>query len=334
MLSPLTPIPSEVQTLHRIVFDNGHCLLPRQNNPEDYLAMMDEDVQKLAGELCSVHDTGIPVNDGDCNPEESLTLCMENICGTFQMTTDNVFNGGEAMKNGIPRIGTLIEHRQFMGTHYLLHTVHGRLAYRLKKKIWNFKGARSLEDLVTFVRDLTQDTDSPIYPTVNMLSVTLRTNAALVIDPTRSLLHRVLKRLYSSVASIQTRVDDCNNLYFIDVLSWKAMLALFQTETQCVSNAVSTEEADMQHIREYLKAAAIENSPVPSASIGYTRSGVFFIRITFPNGLLCAVVGSNGVVDGVSGTHPAAVCAGGVEPFINIIVRFIVLVLVKIRAVG
>jgi hypothetical protein len=299
--------------------------------------MLDEDVQKLAGDVCSVHDTGIPVPDGDSNTEagaQGLTLCMENICGTIQMTADNIFNCGGVMKHGVPRIGAFVEHRQFVGTHYLFHTIHGRLAYRLKPKIWNFKGARSLEDLVGFVRDLSQDIESPMYPVVNMVSVTLRTNAALVIDPTRSLFHRVLERLYASVASIQTRVDDCQNLFFVDILSWKALLALFQTETQCVSNAVSAEEADMQHVREYLTAAAIAKSPLPSASIGYTRSGVFFIRITFSHGLVCAVVGSNGVVDGIPGTPPLVVCEGGVEPFINIIVRFIVLVLVKIRALG
>jgi hypothetical protein len=321
-----------------VVFEHGHCLLTQQKNPEDYLTMLDEEVQKIAGAVLHVHDTGIPGTGSTTGSSDvgALTLCMENLCGSFRVTTDHVAASGNVGQHGVQLVGTYVEHRQFIGTHYLFHTIHGRLAYRIQQKTWNFKGSRSLEDLVTFVRDLTNDTESPMYPAVSMLSVTLRTNTALVIDPVHSLMRRVIERLYAGVVAIQTRVDDTNNLFFMDIVSWKALLAVVQRDRQGGSDAdpSTVQDTDVQYVRGYLSSAASTTSSQPTASIGFTRKGVFFIRVTFPRGCVCAVSGSNGMIHGVRGTVPADVCEGGVEPFVNVVVRFIVLVLVKIRALG
>jgi hypothetical protein len=301
--------------------------------------MLDAEVQKVAGTVLSVHDTGVPVSGGDTTTGDidSLSLCMENLCGSFRVNADSVTGSGGVLQHGAPRIGTFVEHRQFIGTHFLFHTIHGRLAYRMQPQTWSFKGCRSLEDLVTFVRDLTQDSESPMYPTVNMLSVTLRTNTTLVIDPVHSLMHRVLERLYSGVVSMQVRVDDTNNLFFMDVVSWKALLALVQRDKQGGSGSGSNadeQDTDVRHVREYMASTANGDSSKPTASIGYTRKGVFFVRVTFPRGCICSVPGSCSVVDGIAGIAPDGVCDGGVEPFINVLVRFIFIVLVKIRALG
>jgi len=289
--------------------------------------MLDEEVQKISGAVLKVHDTGIPVSSETTGSHDtgSLTLCMENLCGSFRVNMDHSLIGG-VMQNGSPRLATYVPHRQFIGTHFLFHTIHGRLAYRIQQKTWNFKGARSLDDLVAFVRDLTQDMESPMFPTVNMLSVTLRTNTALVIDPVHSLMTRVLARLYSSVVTLQHRVDDTNNLFFMEVISWKALLAVVERDKQYGSGGLSTNDFDVQYVREHLTATSAQ----PTASIGYTRNGVFFIRITFPRGCVCSVTRSKGI----SATQPIDVGNGGIEPFVNIVVRFIVLVLVKIRALG
>lgn len=297
--------------------------------------MLDEEVQKLCGAIVSVHDTGITVNNAATGHLEagSLSLCVENLCGSFRVTIDHVSSTGNVMGHGSLRLGTLVEHRQFIGTHYLFHTIHGRLAYRIKQKTWNFKGARSLDDLVSFVRNLTQDTESPIYPVVNMLSVTLRTNTSLVIDPVNSLLHVVLQRLYGSVVKLQNRVDDTNNLFFMDVFNWNALLDVIKISPQSCSSL--PEDKDVHYVRRHLAAVSTAQNPPPAASIGYTRNGVVFIRITYPGrGCVCSVVGSAGIIDGVVSTMPSTVCEGGIEPFVNVIVRFIIHVLVRIRALG
>ena len=322
-----------------MVFENGHCLLAQQQTPAHYLEMLDAEVQKVAGAVLNVHDTGIPISGDSTTAGEmdALSLCMENLCGSFQVNSDSASASGGVLQHGAPRVGTFVEHRQFIGTHFLFHTIHGRLAYRMQPKTWNFKGCRSLEDLVEFVRNLTQDSESPMYPTVNMLSVTLRTNTTLVIDPVHSLMHRVLERLYSGVVSMQVRVDDTNNLFFMDVISWTALLALVQRDKQCGADSgpnSADQDRDVRHVREYLASTANSDISPPTASIGYTRKGVFFARVTFPRGCVCSVTGSCSVVHGVVGTAPDGLCEGGVEPFVNVLVRFVVLVLVKIRALG
>ena len=291
--------------------------------------MLDEEVQKISGKVLSVHDTGIPVTTNATTgaPEpQKLSLCMENLCGSFRVNSYDVSSGEGIMRHGTPRLGTFVLYRQFIGTHYLFHTIHGRLAFRMKQKTWNFKGARSLEDLVQFVRDLTQDFESPMYPSVTMMSATLRTHSTLIIDPVHSLLHLVLQRLYASVVVLQNRVDDTNNLYFMDVCNWKALLDI-------VSGS-SSPDADVEYVRKHLIASDIAKNPLPTASIGYTRKGICFIRITYPSGCVCSVSGSAGIIDGVVSPMPSTVCDGGIEPFLNILVRFVVHALIRIRALG
>ena len=188
-----------------------------------------------------------------------------------------------------------------------------------------------MEDIVGFVRDLTNDRESPIYPTVNMLSVTMRTKTSLVINPADSLMQRVLERLYSGVVRIQSRVDDTNNLFFMDVVGWDQLLRIVKKDR---ASTPDTEDPDVDAVRSYMSLHANNHAANPTVSIGYTRKGVFFIRITFPRGCVCNVVGSRGSVDGVETPVPKTVCVGGVEPFVNVVVRFIVLVLVKMRVVG
>ncbi|KAJ1468169.1 hypothetical protein T484DRAFT_1856271 [Baffinella frigidus] len=286
---------------------------------EDYSSMLDEDVQRVAGKVLSIHETGLKSSESSLLV---MSVKMENVCGSFKTHFENVATGGALLRPGAPRVGIYVRHRQFVGTHHLFHTIHGRLAYLTARKIWSFKGSRSLEDMVSFVRDLTEDTESAIFPIVSMLSVTLRTGSPLVIDPAHSLMQRVIERLYSSVVVIQPRVDDTNNLFFMDVVDWYSLVRVVEMK----EGKSDAENDDTRHVLAYLTA----NAKQPTASIGYTRKGVFFVRITFPRGCICCVSGSVG--DGKA-VRPA-VCEGGVEPFVNVVIRFVVFVLVKMRAVG
>jgi len=323
-------------SLQRVVFENGHCLLPMQHSNEDYFSMLDEDVQRVSGNVLTVHDTGIEipiVSTSLIGEQKGMTLCLENICGGFRGTFENVPSAGSVMLPEAPRVGRLIKHRQFVGTHKLFHTIHGRIMYRMDKQRWSFKGSRSLEDLISFVRNLTEDTESSIYPMVTMLSVTLRTEIQLVIDPAHSLLQRVIEKLFSNVVLMQTRMDDTNNLYFMDVINWSELLRLVQNERG------STEDADVRCVRNYIASNGSASTQTPTASIGFTRSGVFFVRITFPMGCVCEVKGSTGVTEdpaiaAVGVSDASKVFVGGIEPFVNVVTQFILIILVKLRVVG
>ena len=317
-----------------MVFENGHCLLPYQKSAQAYRSILDDDVQVVAGQLVSVHETGIPMHGHVADATQAnMTLNMENICGSFRGFFENVPSAGALLRPGAPRVGQFVKHRQFIGTHHLFHTLHGRLAYRVKQMTWTFKGCRSIQDLVQFVRNLTQDNESPMYPVINMLSVTLRTDTSIVIDPAHSLLQRVLERLYSHVVRMQARVDDTNNLFFMDVVNWKELLLVVEKHASSTGpqHQVYT---DVQHVRNYLNMQKNDQAAVPTASIGYTRKGIFFVRITFPRGCVCCVQGSTGFAEGVPMDAPPNVCDGGIEPFVRVVVHFILTVLVKMRIVG
>jgi hypothetical protein len=292
---------------------------------DDYLAFMDDEVRAVAGKIISVCNTETPITMDD-SPEPIMTLRMENICGSFPGSFENFPSSGSLLRPGAAKVGSFIQHRQFVGTHHLFHTIHARLTYRVNQKIFNFKGCRSLEDLVSFVRDLTEDDMSDIYPNINMLSVTLRTETCLVIDPAHSLMQRVLETLFSHVIRMQPRCDDTNNLFFFEIISWKNLI-------QVVTKENSTELRDdaVEHVQAYMASHPDDKRSHPTASIGYTRKGVFFIRITFPRGCVCEVKSSAGSAHNGS---PPTICLGGIEPFVQVVVRFIVLVLVKLRIVG
>ena len=328
----LVPYPIyPIHTMQRVVFEHGHCLLPRQDRVENYMFMLDDEVRAIAGKFICVYDTcTLDGSNGVAEPE--MTLRMENICGSFPGSFENVPSAGALLQPGAPRVGEYVKNRKFIGTHLLFHTIHARLAYRVKQKTWIFKGCRSLSDLVTFVRDLTEDTESDIYPVVSMLSVTLRTDTCLVIDPAHSLMQRVLEQLYSNVVKVHPRCDDTNNLFFIDVINWTQLIKTIQKDRPTDTNYQSDDAVD--NVQKYI-ASMNDESAHPNASIGYTRKGIFFIRITFPRGCVCSVEQSVGVVNGESAsTLMKNICSGGVEPFVQVVVRFIVVVLVKMRVVG
>ena len=330
-------------SLQRVVFENGHCLLPRQTSNDDYFFMLDEDVQRIAGNVLTVHDTGIEIPTTATSrfgEQKSMQLSLENICGTMRGTFENVIGAGSVMTTEAPNVGRLVKHRRFVGTHKLFHTIHGRIMYRMAKQRWSFKGTRSLDDLVSFIRDLTEDTESSIYPVVAMLSVTLHTEIQLVIDPAKSLLQRVISQLFSSVVKMQTRMDDTNNLYFMDVINWKELLRLVGNDRGSTTTSGETiDDADVRLVRNYIALNGSDKISLPTASIGFTRSGVFFLRITFPKGCVSEVTDSKGVthdpvVIRVALEDSRRVFSGGVEPFVNVLVRFILLILVKMRLVG
>jgi hypothetical protein len=286
--------------------------------------MLDYDVQRVSGKVLPVFDTGITIPIMSTSTFESqynMSLSMENICGTFPGLFENVSSAGGLLRPDAPAVGRIIKHRQFVGTHHLFHTIHGRVMFRTKKKIWTFKGTRSLEDLVDLVRNLTEDYETAIFPAVHMLSVTLRTEISLIINPAHSLLARVLSVLYANVLTTQARMDDTNNLYFMDLVSWKELLRIVENENIGCS--------DVGFVRAYLASLGDDPEAVPTASIGYTRNGIFFIRITFPRGCVCNVKASRG-----TGPVSDKVCAGGLEPFVNVVVQFIMGILVKMRVVG
>jgi hypothetical protein len=329
--------------LQRVVFENGHCLLPLQNNESDYFSMLDQDVQRISGNVLTVHDTGLEIplaSSSVLGEQQGMTLCLENMCGSIRGTFENVPSAGSVMTLQAPRVGRLIKHRRFVGTHKLFHTIHGRIMYRMDKQRWSFKGTRSLEDLITIVRNLSEDQESSIYPVVAMLSVTLRTDIQLVIDPAKSLLQRVLAELFSNVVLMQTRMDDTNNLYFMDVINWQELLRVVEKDRGSTSaSGETTDDVDVRLVRSYLALNGSGRYTAPTASIGFTRSGVFFLRITFPKGCVCAVDGSEGVtrdqvVTAAAWADADKVFVGGVEPFVNVLVRFILLILVKLRVVG
>ncbi|KAJ1468622.1 hypothetical protein T484DRAFT_1755000 [Baffinella frigidus] len=289
------------------------------------------------GKLVSVHNTSIATHGNVADATQAnMTLNMENICGSFRGFFENVPSAGALLRPGAPRVGKYVQHRQFIGTHHLFHTLHGRLAYRVNQKTWSFKSCRSIQDLVEFVRNLTQDNESPIYPVINMLSVTLRTDTSIVIDPAHSLLQRVLERLYSHVVRMQARVDDTNNLFFMDVVNWKELLLVVEKHASSTGATAPQHQVDtdVQHVRNYLAMHNNDPAAVPTASIGYTRKGIFFVRITFPRGCVCCVQGSTGFAEGVPMDAPPNVCDGGIEPFVRVVVHFILTVLVKMRIVG
>ena len=305
--------------------------------------MLDEDVQRIAGDVLTVHDTGMEIpmtSTSHIGEQTNMRLSLENMCGTVRGTFENVIGAGSVMTTEAPHVGRLVKHRRFVGTHKLFHTIHGRIMYRMAKQRWSFKGTRSLDDLISLIRDLTEDKESSIYPMVAMLSVTLHTEIQLVIDPAKSLLQRVILQLFSNVVKMQTRMDDTNNLYFMDVINWKELLRLVQNDRGSTTTSGETiDDADVRLVRNYMTINGLDRLSLPTASIGFTRSGVFFLRITFPKGCVCAVGGSQGVTEDEFVTNVAladarTVFVGGVEPFVNVLVRFILLILVKMRLVG
>jgi hypothetical protein len=319
--------------MQRVVFENGHCLLPWQPNMTDYASLLDDEVRKIAGKLINVHDTRIPINgleDVHNNGLGGVTVSLENLCGGLKVSRDIGMSATSLIRHGAPRVGIYVKHRQFIGTHRLFHSVHGRFAYRQKLQDWTFKGGRSLDDIVGFVRDLTDDTESSIYPVVRMLSVTLRTDTSLVINPAHSLMQRVLEKLYSNVVRVQPRVDDTNNLFFMDVIGWEQLLCIVVSD----DSGAPTDNTNVQAVRSYMVLHKHDTSAFPTVSIGYTRKGVFFVRITFPKGCVCRVVSSHGGEEGVAEVVPDNVCEGGIEPFVQCVVDFIGVILVKMRVLG
>ena len=305
--------------------------------------MLDKDVQRIAGNILTVYDTGIEIpitTTSQIGEQTIMKLSLENICGTMRGSFENVVGAGSVMTTEAPHVGRLVKHRRFVGTHKLFHTIHGRIMYRMVKQRWSFKGTRSLDDLVAFVRDLTEDTESSVYPIVAMLSVTLHTEILLVIDPAKSLLQRVISQLFSTVVKMQTRMDDTNNLYFMDVISWKELLRLVENDRgSTTTSGEPIDDSDVRLVRNYITHNGSDKISLPTASIGFTRSGVFFLRITFPKGCVCEVTGSKGVTQDavvikVALEDSSRVFSGGMEPFVNVLVRFILLILVKMRLVG
>ena len=280
-----------------------------------YIDMLDKDVRDVAGVILDVHDVCLNTLSED---DATISVRIENMCGSLQSYHDEVAFAGNLLRPDAIPVGTFNENSKFSGTHSLFHTLHGRLTYHHTDRTWNFKGCRSLEGMVGVIRDLAEDQESPLFPVVTILSATLRTGASLVIDPSRALFSQVLSRLYGNVVRSVARTDDVNNLYFIEVVSWTKMGVV-------VANG-SGIDTDVQRVNAYLSA----NKTQPKASVGYTRRGVFFIRVAFPDGCLCVVDGSHGLDHN---RVPAGAIEGGVVPFVQILVRFIIILMVKMRAV-
>lgn len=290
--------------------------MPRQPTHDMYIDMLDQDMQRLAGAIVDVFDVYVDTLSQD---DTKISVSIENMCGTMRSYHDEVDFAGGLLRRDAIRVGVFKENAVFTGTHTLFNTLHGRCTYHDKDKAWKFKGSRSLEGLVEIIRDLADDHQTPLYPSVRMLSATVRTGASLVIDPSRALLNNVINQLYSKVARVIPRTDDVNNLYFLEISSWKSLMRLLRKE--------EGDDKEIQSVNSFLE----KNKKQPKASVGYTRLGVFFIRIAFTEGCLCAVPGSQGI------DHtrvPDGVVECGVEPFINALVRFIRILLVKMRAVG
>ena len=301
----------------RVVFENGHCLLPKQATQQLYLDLLDDDVRKVAGAILGVHDVAV---DSLSVYSTDLSVRVENTCGEFRAFHEELPFAGVLLRPDAIRVGLYEKNVRFAGTHRLFNTVYGRFTYHDKGKVWKFQGCRSLEGMVELLRDLTQDRLSPIFPRVTTLSATIRTGASIVIDPSCSLFNRVVLKLYATVVSLTPRADDINNLYFMEVLSWSELLRVV---TECWEGESDT---DVRLVRAYLLANKIQ----PAVSIGYTRRGVFFIRISFKEGCICEVKGSNGIDPART---PKGVCEGGVEPFVQVVVRFILIILAKMRVV-
>ena len=305
----------------RVVFENGHCLLPKQATQQLYVDLLDEDVRKVAGAILGVHDVAVDSLSVDST---DLSVRVENICGEFRAFHEELPFAGVLLRRNAIRVGAYEKNVRFAGTHRLFNTVYGRFTYHDKGKSWKFQGCRSLESMVELLRDLTQDRLSPIFPRVTTLSATLRTGASIVIDPSRSLFNRVVLQLYATVVALTPRADDINNLYFMELLSWSELLRVV---TECWKGESDTgSDSDVRFVRAYLLANKIQ----PAVSIGYTRRGVFFIRISFKGGCICEVNGSNGIDPART---PNGVCEGGVDPFVQVVVRFILILLVKMRVV-
>jgi hypothetical protein len=280
-----------------------------------YMDILDKDVRRLAGSILDVHDVCLDTLSED---DTTISVRMENMCGSIRSYHEEVAFAGGLLGPDAIRVGDFNENAKFTGTHRLFHTLHGRLTYNANGKIWNFKGCRSLEGMVGVIRDLAEDQESPVFPAVTMLSATLRTGASLVIDPSRALFSQVLNQLYSKIVRTVARTDDVNNLYFIEVVSWKEMVGLV------VANGGA--DADVRCVNAYLST----DKTHPKASVGYTRRGVFFIRVTFPEGCLCVVEGSHGIDHS---RVPVGAVEGGVVHFVQVLVRFIIIMMVKMRAV-
>ena len=310
------PVKRVSSTIQRVVFEGGHCLLKKQETRQMYIDMLDEDVRKLAGAILDVHDVYVETLSED---DTTTSVHMENMCGTLRSYHEEVAFAGALIRPGAIRVGIVNENALFVGTHRLFNTLYGRCTYHDKVNMWHFKGCRSLEGVVGVIRDLVEDRESPLFPRVTMLSATLRTGASLVIDPSRALFNQLITHVYSKIVRLLFRTDDTNNLYFMEVVSWHEMMRLV------VENGGT--DKDVLCVNAYLSA----NKSEPKASVGYTRRGVFFIRVAFTDGCLCAVDGSHGIDHS---RVPEDVSEGGVAPFVNVMTRFILILLVKMRAVG
>jgi hypothetical protein len=328
------PLPMS-STIKRVIYTNGHALVPTQPSLELYLEILSEDVRRIAGAVVSVHDVSVESLSKDAAGTVSLTL--ENQCGNFRSFAHEVPFAGELMdEDTAPHVGCFVRGHKFTGKHMLFHTLHGRLQYVIGSKTWLVKGVRSLKAMVGLVRELSQDLESPMFPVVTMLSATLRTSASIAIEPSRSLFWRVVLRLYSDVVVIQPRTDDVTNLFFMKLVNWEALIRIVLHDTKSIPGPPGltghgSEDAasESQKIRDYIA----NNDTPPNCSIGFTRRGVFFIRVTFPCGCVCEVENSRGHAS--AATHPDTVpipipdriAVGGVEPFVNITARFVMLML-------
>lgn len=324
--------------MKRVVYTNGHALMPTQPSPELYQASLCEDVRRIAGDVVAVHDVTTASLSNDS--PGTLTLTLENVCGNFRSYAHEVPFAGGLMQQDAPHVGRFVEGRKFVGTHMLFHTLYGRLQYTVGSKTWMFKGTRSLDDMVAFVRELSQDPESPMFPCVTMFSATLHTGASIVIEPSRSLFWRVVQRLFSDVVLIQPRADDITNLFFMKVLNWEKLVRVVVEDPKPIpGHGLEEAESDARMIRAYLEDSDTQRNQQPTGSIGFTRRGVFFLRFTFPSGCICEVAHSRGHTsvhtdpDTVPIAVPGNISVGGVEPCMNTTARFVMLLLYKMCAV-
>lgn len=304
--------------LQRVTFESGSIITPPMHCVSEYTANMQKSFRRTAGACVKVTTTDTQVQP----PSSSFRFCVDNVCGTIDAFFQTVQDAGDFLLPGAPPVGQVVKCKRFLGKHYQINSVHGRLSYIYTEDKWDFKGAWALCELVRFLRNVTQDHETPVVMNVNMVSARLLTGVRLLIDPAYSLIHRILTLNYSQIITAPVRTDDVTNLVFFNVRDWKALVTY--GVGQCASPYKN------------LIVRYVEEHAPPVCNVGYTTKGIFKINVTFEGGCFCVPPGGSAA----AGRELNARMAKNVEraerdkdtldAFVQAVVDFITLLLLQL----
>jgi hypothetical protein len=292
------------------VYKNGCCFSDEPPNENGKSMQLSKFASVLAGDLVRVdafetfarREESLQEDDGvggDVNAERIPFVHVDNICGNFHMSMEEVNK----------KILRLAQHRtreHFYSDNFLFHSIYGRLNFSNCTGTWTFKGVQCLRELADLAWQLGVEPMerralfAPVFR-IRMLSVTLHYHKSIDPNVTTSLFWKVVFARYWCCLSLTPRTDESKNLLFLKLTSWKHAIG-------CVEADFPDERGEqLVQIVDAARQAlgALGESAHPTVSIGVTRNSVIFLRLVF------------------SGAELKAHGNEDLTPFLNLLVRLI-----------